>query len=152
LRLAYRIVKARNARAAFSGEGARRAGGRWNLPGDRVVYASSSLALAAMETFVHLGEDGLHIKFVSFSVEIPATVTVRRCPHPPRGWRAEPPREESMRYGSAWLRSGRNAVLQVPSAVVPSEWNFLLNPDHPDFRKLRVSRPQPFSFDPRMWK
>lgn len=152
MRLAYRIVKARNARTAFSGEGARVAGGRWNLPGDRVVYASSSLALAAMETFVHLGEDGLHVRFVSFPIGIPDTATVRRCLHPPRGWRAEPPREESMRYGSAWLRSARSAVLEVPSAVVPSEWNFLFNPDHPDFAKLRIGRPQPFSFDPRMWK
>lgn len=117
-----------------------------------MVYASSSLALAAMESFVHLGEDGLHIRFVVFSIGIPDAVTVRRCLRPPRGWRAEPPGEQSMRYGSTWLRSGRSAVLEVPSAVVPSESNFLLNPLHPDFRKLRISRPQPFSFDPRRWK
>ena len=68
---AYRIVKARHARAAFSGEGARLAGGRWSLPGDTVVYASASLALAAIETFVHLGESGLHLRFVHFRIEIP---------------------------------------------------------------------------------
>ena len=100
--------------AARLGEGARIAGGRWNLPGESAVYVSSSLALAAIECFVHLGEDGLHIRFVYFEVAIPDTVMIRRCLRPPRGWRAEPPGDESMRYGSAWLRSRRGAVLEVP--------------------------------------
>ncbi len=149
---AYRIAKARHARAAFSGEGARIAGGRWNQPGQAAVYASASLALAAIETFVHLGEDALHIEFVYFRVEIPDAVTVQRCRRPPPHWRAEPPEPESMRYGSKWLRTGRTVVLEVPSAIVPSEKNYLLNPGHPDFRKLRLGRALPFVFDPRMWK
>ncbi|MFO1265724.1 MAG: RES family NAD+ phosphorylase [Rubrivivax sp.] len=152
MRVAHRIVKARHAGAAFSGEGARLAGGRWNRPGDAVVYTSASLALAAIETFVHLGEDGLHIAFVSLRIEIPDNVTVQRCRRPPPGWRDEPPQERSMSYGSAWLRRGRTAVLEVPSAIVPSESNYLLNPRHADFAKLRISRPRPFAFDPRMWK
>ena len=150
--VAHRIVKARHAGAAFSGDGARLAGGRWNRPGDTAVYASASLALAAIETFVHVGEDGLHIPFVSFRVEIPDTVQVQQCRQPPAGWRAEPPQEPSMRYGSAWLRRGRTAVLEVPSAIVPSESNYLLNPQHPDFSKIRIGRARPFAFDPRMWK
>ena len=149
---AYRIVKARHARAAFTGEGARIAGGRWNRPGEGVVYTSGSLALAAIETFVHLGEDGLHIRFVSFRVEIPEELAIERCTRPPAGWRAEPPDEASMRYGSAWLRRGRTAVLEVPSAIVPSERTFLLNPRHADFARIRIGRPTPFAFNPRMWK
>lgn len=148
----YRIVKARHAREAFAGEGARIAGGRWNRPGDSVVYTSGSLALAAIETFVHLGEEGLHIRFVYFRGEIPEDLRIERCRRPPLGWRAEPPREPSMRYGSAWLRRGRTAVLEVPSAIVPSEKNYLLNPRHPDFGRIRIGRPAPFVFDPRMWK
>lgn len=127
-------------------------GGRWNRPGDAVVYASASLALAAMETFIHLGEDGLHISFVSFRIEIPDTVQAQSCRRPPAGWRDEPPQETSMRYGSAWLRSGGTAVLEVPSAIVPSESNYLLNPLHPDFGRIRIGRARPFTFDPRMWK
>ena len=150
--VAHRIVKARHALAAFSGEGARIAGGRWNRPGDAVVYASASLALAAMELFVHLGEDGLHIPFVSFRIEIPDTVQVQHCRRPPAGWRGEPPQEPSMRYGLAWLRRGSTAVLVVPSAIVPPESNVLLNPLHPDFDKIRIGRARPFAFDPRMWK
>ncbi len=57
-----------------------------------------------------------------------------------------------MRYGSAWLRANRTAVLEVPSAIVPSEKNFLLNPKHPEFHRIRIGRALPFVFDPRMWK
>ena len=149
---AYRIVKARHAGTAFSGEGARIAGGRWNLPGDAVVYASASLALAAIETFVHLGDDALHIRFVHFRIEMPDAVAVQRCRRPPPGWRAEPLDEASMRYGSTWRRRARTAVLEVPSAIVPSEKNYLLNPRQPEFRRIRIGRPLPFVFDPRMWK
>jgi len=147
---AYRIVKARHAGTAFSGKGARIAGGRWNLPGDAVVYASASLALAAIETFVHLGDDALHIRFVHFRIEMPDAVAVQRCRRPPPGWRAEPPDEASMRYGSTWLRRARTAVLEVPSAIVPPEKNYLLNPRHPEFRRIRIGRPLPLVFDPRM--
>ena len=149
---AQRIVKARHARTAFSGEGARLAGGRWNRPGEVVVCASASLALAAIETFVHLGEDALHIEFVHLRIEIPESVAIQRRRRPPPGWRAEPPQELSMRYGSLWLRQGRSAVLEVPSAIVPTEMNYLLNPAHADFRRIKVGRPLPFLFDPRMWK
>jgi RES domain-containing protein len=149
---AYRIVKARHARTALSGEGARLAGGRWNFPGEVVVYASASLALAAVETFVHLGEDSLALRFVYFRIQIPDGIAIRHCRRPPANWRAEPPAEASMRYGSRWLRSGRTAVLEVPSAIVPSERNYLLNPAHADFARLRVSNALPFLFDPGMWK
>ena len=149
---AHRIAKARHAGTAFSGEGARIAGGRWNRPGEAVVYASASLALAAIETFVHLGDDALHIQFVHFRIEIPDSVRIQRGRRPPPGWRAEPPEESSMRYGSRWLRQARTAVLEVPSAIVPSEMNYLLNPAHPDFRRITVGRPLPFVIDPRTWK
>ena len=149
---AFRIVKARHGRSAFTGEGARIAGGRWNHPGNAAVYASASLALAAIETFIHLGEDSLPIRFVYFRAEIPDGVAIQRCGKPPRGWRAEPPGEESMDYGSRWLRARRTAVLDVPSAIVPSERNYLLNPAHPDFHRIRIGRAMPIAFDPRMWK
>jgi RES domain-containing protein len=152
LLVVHRIVKARHASRAFDGEGARIAGGRWNRPGERVVYASGSLALAAIETFVHLGEDGLHIAFVSFRIEIPDSVPIHRGGRPPAGWRAEPPHEASMGHGSAWLRRRRTAVLEVPSVIVPSESNYLINPLHPDFARLRIGRAKPFVFDPRLWK
>jgi RES domain-containing protein len=152
VKLAYRITKARYARQAFSGEGARLAGGRWNLPGGVMVYTSSSLALAAMETFVHLGEEGLALRLVYFRIEIPDEIAIERCARPPSHWRQEPPAMPSMRYGSNWLRRGGSAVLEVPSAIVPIETNYLLNPQHSDFAKIQIGRPTPFAFDSRMWK
>jgi len=150
--VAYRIAKARYRRSAFSGEGARLAGGRWNRPGVRVVYCSGSLALAAIETFVHIGEEGRSIAFVYFRVEIPEAVAAEHCDRPPSRWRAEPPDDASMRFGSAWIARNSAAVLDVPSAIVPVERNYLLNPLHADFGRIRIDAPKPFSFDARLWK
>ncbi len=101
---------------------------------------------------MHFGDDGMHIEFVCFRVEIPDDIAVQHCRRPPADWRAEPPQQASMRCGSNWLRRQRTAALDVPSAIVPSECNYLLNPKHPEFQRTRIGRPRPFAFDPRMWK
>jgi RES domain-containing protein len=152
MRLAYRIVKRRQVKAAFDGEGARIAGGRWNSPGHRIVYLSSTLSLAAMETFVHLGVDAARLDYVYFEVEIPANVVIAKLPRRPRGWQDEPPSIASMHIGDRWLRLGKTALLEVPSAIVPQESNLVLDPAHKDFTKLRISAARTFTFDPRMWK
>jgi RES domain-containing protein len=115
VRIAYRIVKRRHAKQAFNGEGARLAGGRWNSPGQRAVYLSTTLSLAAMETFVHLGEDAARLAYVYFEVEIPASVSIAALTRAPKGWRDEPPGIASMRVGDQWLSSGKTALLEVPS-------------------------------------
>jgi RES domain-containing protein len=148
----FRIVKRKHAPAAFSGEGAKLAGGRWNFPGQRVVYCSATLALAALETIVHLGEEGRHLAFVSIAVGVPAAVRTERVTQPPPGWRDEPPGRASMEVGARWLAESRTAVLYMPSVLIPTEQNAILNPEHPDFARLRLGEPQPFSFDPRLWK
>lgn len=148
----FRIVKRKHASAAFSGEGAKLAGGRWNLPGQRVVYCSSTLALAALETFVHLGEEGRPLAFVSIAIGVPAAVRTERISQPPPGWRDEPPTRASMEVGARWLAESRTAALYVPSVLIPAEENVILNPEHPDFARLRLGEPQPFSFDPRLRK
>ena len=148
----FRLSKARHARTAFSGIGARLAGGRWNARGQAVVYTSSSLALAALETFVHLQEEFAELVFVAFSIEVPDGVAIASCRRPPPGWRRQPVPESTMRYGSAWFEAGETAVLAVPSAVVPSELNYVLNPAHDGFKRLKISKPWPFTFDARLWK
>ena len=152
MRFAYRIVKRRQARIAFTGEGARLTGGRWNSPGRRVVYLSSTLSLAAMETFVHLGDDALRLDYVYFEVEIPATVKIATLARKPKCWRDEPPGNASMRVGDRWLQTGTSALLEVPSAIIPSERNLIMNPGHPDSTSLRIAAARAFQFDPRMWK
>jgi RES domain-containing protein len=152
LRHAFRVVKRRHAKHAFNGEGARLAGGRWNSPGQRAVYLSSTLSLAAMEIFVHLGEDAARLEYIYFDVEIPASVSILTLTQRPKGWRSEPPANASMRIGDRWLKAGKSALLEVPSAVIPSEMNLLLNPLHPEAAKLSVGIARVFHFDPRMWK
>ena len=116
------------------------------------MYCSSTLALAALETLVHIGEEGRTLAFISFEVNIPAAVRVDRLGKAPRSWREEPPGESSMRVGSNWLREQRSVAFALPSILAPGEFNVLLNPAHADFPRLKISRPKPFSFDPRMWK
>ncbi len=105
-----------------------------------------------METFVHLGEDTARLDYVYFEIEIPDTVDILRITAKPRGWREEPPGPASQRVGDRWLRAGASALLEVPSVIIPTETNFVLNPAHRDARKLRILPLRPFQFDSRMWK
>jgi len=68
----------------------------------------------------------------------------------PTAWRGSPARPETVSIGDRWVREARSAVLAVPSAIIPAERNFLLNPAHPGFRRIRIGKPVRFSFDPRM--
>jgi RES domain-containing protein len=153
LRRVWRLCKAPY--AAFDGEGARLFGGRWNLAGSAVVYASESLSLAALELLVHLGRDeDAPPDLVSRTADLPDDLESESVPVEglPRTWRQSPPPEALARRGSEWLRRGRTAALRVPSAVIQHEWNVLLNPAHPEFPRIRLGRPEPFSYDPRLWK
>jgi len=149
----WRICRRRYAAEAASGEGARLYGGRWNSRGMRVVYASTSLALAAMETFVNL-EPNLHPKdLVSIEGEVPDALEIGRLELRalPANWRQT--RDESLRrFGDEWIRAAQTVALLVPSAAVRGERNVLLNPAHPDFSKVKFQEPDPFEFDARMFR
>lgn len=147
---AFRLVKSKHADTAFSGEGARLAGGRWNLPGTPLVYTSESLSLAALETFVHLQPVDKRIRYVWFQVTVPATVAIDKLASLPRSWRDSPPSEASQSAGTRWAKQANSAVLRAPSILVPGEYNLLLNPLHPQFKRLKISKPQPFEFDGRL--
>lgn len=127
-------------------------GGRWNSRGVRVVYASSSLALAAVETFVNLEPKLRPADLVSIEGEILEKVEIARLDLrdlPPK-WYAS--RDESLRqFGDAWIKDGRTVALLVPSAAIRGEWNILLNPAHPEFSKVKFNEPQEFTFDRRMF-
>ncbi len=147
---AWRIVKECHASTAFDGEGAWRFGGRWNSPGTRVVYCSANLSLAALENLVHLNPP-MAFKYVAMELEFDdrliETVDAKSLP---ADWTEEPPPPSSMELGDRWVKEGRSAVLQLPSAIIPSEFNYLLNPSHRDFQKITIHKPVAFSFDPRL--
>lgn len=148
---AFRIVKERHALTAFSGEGARAYGGRWNFPGVPMVYAAQTRALAALESLVHFGGAERQMSFLSFEIEIPddiaLTLDVRDLP---AGWRSEEPGAATQALGSQWQRGGASAALVVPSVLVPQECCVLLNPEHADTRRIMVMYPEAFAFDSRL--
>jgi RES domain-containing protein len=147
----WRIVHRRFAKIAFAGEGARLFGGRWNSPGRPVIYAAQSQALAALEILVHLDSEKLLRHYLAIPVTVPPHVIERfSLSSLPKNWRAYPAPRSTRAIGDAWLARAASLVLQVPSVVIPSEFNFLLNPAHPRFPKLRLGKSVPFLFDPRL--
>lgn len=149
----WRICRRRYAAEAAVGTGARLYGGRWNSRGVSVVYASTSLALAAVEVFVNLEPNLRPADLVSIEGRIPGSVKTSRLDPKslPPHWLTS--RDESLRrFGDDWVRQAATAVLLVPSAAIPGDWNLLLNPAHPGFRKIHFSSPTPFRFDTRMFR
>ncbi len=149
---AYRLDKAKWEALSFSGQGAALEGGRWNPAGVSVVYASQHLAMAAMEKLVHLTPGlGAKVRYLSFRIHFheAAVETISR-EKLPSDWDAKPVSVSTQRLGAEWFASRRTAILQVPSAIIPSEWNFVLNPAHPDFTRITIEPAVPFAFDPRL--
>ncbi|HEV2394790.1 MAG TPA: RES family NAD+ phosphorylase [Verrucomicrobiae bacterium] len=146
---AWRIVKEKHAATAFSGEGAAKTGGRWNSRGVAVVYASSTKSLAALENLVHLNPPVM-FRYVAIPIEFDAALVERFLTGLPKDWRAEPPPVSTRQLGDDWVRAGRSAILALPSVVVWGEPNYLLNPAHPDFKKISIGTPEDFAFDPRL--
>jgi len=137
----------------ISGEGAFLYGGRWNSKGIRVVYLGSSLAQSAMELLVHLGRaDILNVYrqvSVSFDESLVEHIDIGDLP---KDW-AEPAMAPSVQAtGDAWVDAQSSVVLQVPSVAVMGEYNYLLNPAHPDFTKLKYGEVLPFRYDSRLRK
>jgi RES domain-containing protein len=149
----WRIVKKRYAVNAFDGEGARLFGGRWSSPGVTVVYVASTRPLAVLEMAVHLDRSTLLASFVLLPCEFDERLlTTLDKADLPVHWRRDPAPPELAVIGNAWVTAARAAVLAVPSAIIEDETNFLLNPAHPDFSKIRIGDPQAFEFDPRLIK
>lgn len=148
---AWRLVSERWLGTAFSGEGARLAGGRWNSKGTSVVYLGGSLALAALELLVHLDHEQALAAHYAVPVEFDASLVaaVAEGDLPP-GFPAAESIPASQRLGDAWVESRSSPLLRVPSAVVPVEHNYLFNPAHPDAQAVEIGEAQPFSFDKRL--
>ena len=154
LTTAWRLVKTKHVASAFDGEGARLFGGRWNARGTPVVYLSASLSMAALELFVHLTAADTRLHFSAIPIDIPEKLVIEELSIPglPEEWRSEPPPDACKALGSDWVEAGKTALLKVPSVIVPDEFNYVLNPKHADFARLKVGKAEPFGFDSRMWK
>ena len=150
---AWRITKARHAATAFSGGGAKANGGRWNSIGTAMVYCAGSTSLALLEMLVHLEALELMKRYVSvqlaFDDSLVTTVDITTLP---KTWRRSPIPACVQAVGDRWVADSTSAILKAPSAIVPNEWNYLLNPGHSDFAKIAIEPKQPIKFDPRLLK
>ncbi|SRR5712692_2405053 len=148
---AWRIVLESEAATAFSGEGAWRYGGRWNSRNVRVIYASEHQSTAALEVFIHNKPFSPNDKYKAFQLEWPDSLTeifpVKKLP---ADWRVTPPSRLTMEIGDRWMEERRSAILAVPSAISPADTNFLLNPDHAGFKRVRIHPPIDYDFDSRL--
>jgi RES domain-containing protein len=141
-----------HAASALSGDGARRFGRRWNSRGVAMVYCSSSLALAAIELFVHLEPTQTPDDLVFISAALPEDELVRTISADGLAvdWWADLALTRGL--GDEWIRAGSSLALKVPSVPIRPERNVLLNPLHPRMAEVRIDAPQPFVFDARMFE
>lgn len=147
----WRIVDSLFVDSAFSGDGARRLGGRWHSPGTRVVYTADSLALATLEIIVHAREHWMLPEFVAIPCSFPEKlVEDLDVSMLPGDWADAISPPALRQFGDSWARNQVSAVLKVPSAVTRIEFNYLLNPEHRDFRLIQIGEPHPISLDARL--
>jgi RES domain-containing protein len=153
MRQVYRVVRKAYARSPLDGEGAHRYGGRWSSPGTRLTYTSEHQSLAMLEYFVHLNADDAPPDLVLVTAEIPDDLPNQRVAvdELPSHWRRSPAPAELAHIGDEFVRRAERCALIVPSALAPHENNWLLNPLHVAFRRVKVSGLEPLSYDPRMF-
>ena len=147
---AWRLVSEARAADAFSGEGARLYGGRWNPHGLRATYLSATRSLAALEVLVHQAERVPAGQFLFIEVRFPERFITTVTPDDLEAdWRNYPPQNSTVTLGGNWLKARSSPVLRVPSITIPEESNYLLNPAHPRAEEIEIGDPRAFTFDPR---
>jgi RES domain-containing protein len=139
----------------LTGAGAKATGGRWNRKGRAVLYTSTSVALACLETVVHSKLGSLPMNRFLVRIDLPLDAWMARDEHTARslpvGWDALPEGRVSLDLGDAWLAAGQSPVMVVPSAIVPEERNVLINPDHPLCRSMKARKLRKWLYDPRLF-
>lgn len=142
---AWRLIKKKHLDQAFDGYGAKLHGGRWNGIGVPLCYTSSSLALAALEMLVNLEEEEALETYCAIPVKIPSGLCLFLDPRElPPDWDHDPPPLSTKAIGDKWIKDRTSLALQAPSSIVKEEFNYLINPEHPDVKKLIIGEPRPF--------
>ncbi len=148
----YRLTKAKYA-DELSGIGAAKFGNRWNSKGVEMIYTAGFRALAVTEILVHLPIGLIPEDMMMLQIDIPANLSIEVLDTKvlPSDWDVFPPRVETQGLGDAFVFTNEFAVLKVPSAVVQGDFNFLLNPNHPDFKNIKILSKESFGFDMRLF-
>lgn len=151
MRILYRVSRAKYARD-LSGEGARLGGGRWNLKGTAMIYTAENRSLAAMEALVHMMSPDFLLGRKMVSIGVTKSIVPKEIDRAslPADWRKYPPSFIVASLGTNWVTNGESLLLRVPSAVIPHEFNVLINPTHPDMKSVKVVAVEDFVYDERL--
>jgi len=150
--IVYRLVRKKYG-FALSGDGAKKAGGRWNSVDHPLIYTSDSRSLCTAEVAVSLPIVILPKDFEMLLIEIPDDIIIPEVNTRdlPDGWRKFPYMEKTIQLGDQFISENKYLVMKVPSAVVPGDSNYLINPRHPDFEKIKIIKTEPYEFDERFF-
>lgn len=146
----FRISASQHVNSALAGIGAARSGGRWNSPGNAIVYAAASRSLAILEMLVHVGRENVPKDRRMLRLEVPDEAIGELRPLPV-GWNALPYSPRVKAAGDRWLRKGAELATWVPSAIVPHERNLLINPAHADMQRVRILADEDLVVDARLF-
>jgi len=149
----YRLSRKKYA-SELSGIGASKSGNRWNSKGTEIIYCADSRALAMAEVSVHLSLAILPKDFVMLEINIPKSVTIYILNEKelPENWNEFPHINKTQKLGDDFIYANKNCVLKVPSAVVKGDFNYLINPHHKDFKKIKIVNFYNFLFDRRLFE
>ena len=136
----------------WDGMGAAKAGARWNSMKVPVIYCGSSQALAVLEVRVHAGEIPDNYVMSTYELPDPVSIFTPALAALPADWNKVPPGRATQRYGDAFVAAGTHVLMRVPSVVVPEEWNYVMNPAHPDMAKRKLISIHGFTFDERLYE
>jgi len=138
----------------LSGRGAEINGGRWNNKGNPALYTAASRALAVLEVAVHVPFGILPTNYYMVTIEIAEGLTITKIELPdlPDNWNRNPIVKATQYIGDDFLKDNKHLILQVPSATVSGDYNYIINPRHPDFKTLKIIMTEPFEFDSRLFK
>lgn len=149
----YRLSRKKYS-AELSGKGAALAGNRWNSKGTEIIYTSESRALAMAEVAVHLTLATLPKDFVMLEIHVPDDLAIKRisAENLPFRWNVFPHSKKTQVFGDRFIRQRKYAILQVPSAVVPGDFNYLVHPFHADFKRIKIVSNVDFPVDKRIFE
>ena len=138
----------------LNGKGAAKSGNRWNSKGTEIIYTAESRALAMAEVAVHLTLATLPSDYVMIEIEIPDNIIIKEIilKELDEDWNNHPPSSNTQKSGDEFIDSIKECLLKVPSAVVQGDSNYLINPYHTDFKKIKIIEITDFPFDKRIFK
>ena len=150
---AYRLSREKFA-AILSGKGAALKGARWNSIGVELIYTASNRSLAMAEVAIHFTLATLPGDYVMSTIFIPDNISIQKLniSDLPTNWNTFPHPSNTQKIGNQFIADNKFCVLQIPSAVTQGDYNLLINPNHPDFKRIKIIATDKFPFDKRIFK